>query len=203
MNNQVLVQSILNAMQAAITKHGLDLMQTYPDDLLVHDKSMLDRMAVPGAKLAWMAGHCHTHLVNLGLHPDENLTVGYLTNLTSADRFYVIDVKHGEKFSMVEVNRKEFAALSSTAVHYERQGDKADFWLMRQKNRVGHIALKSVGTLHQPKFAATITPVAGISGLDRAALELWCSKAATEIAHSLFVCYEVNWGESYQIPVAA
>lgn len=201
--NNGMVQTILNAMQQVILKHGLELLQRYPDDLLVHDKAVLDRTVVPGAKIAWMVGHCHTHIVPLGLHPKENLNVEYLTNMASEDRFFVLNIGQGEKFSMADVDRKAFAALSNTAVPYERQGPASDFWLHRQKNKIGYVALKNVGTLNEAKVAATITPVVGISGIDRAALELWCQHAIVEMARTLFVRSEVTWAEPLLLEKAA
>ena len=189
-----MVSSIMDAMQDAIRKYGLKLLERYPNDLLVHDKATLEEYAVPGAKIAWMVGHSHTHIAPLGLHADENETVTYLTNLANDDRFYIIKV-HPGRFTMGEINREQFAALKFTPVHYTRQGSVEGFWLIRGKERVGHIALQNVGTLHEPKVSATITPVAGINTFDRSALEKWCQKAVVEMAHTLFVRQEVTWAE--------
>lgn len=187
-----MVLSIIDAMQDVIQKHGLQLLERYPSDLLVHDKAALEEYAVPGAMIAWMVGHSHTHIVLLGLHDDENKTVTYLTNMGNDDRFYVIKV-HSGRFTMSEVSREQFAAMKSTHVPYARQGSVGNFWLVRGKERVGHIALQNIGTLHQAKVSATITPVAGINALDRSALGKWAQKSIVEMAGTLFVWQEVTW----------
>lgn len=194
-DNHVLVQSILNALQAAIEKYGLKLLQRYPDDLLVYDKGMLERFAVPGAKIAWMVGHSHTHLVPLGLHPKENKNVTYMTNLGNDDKFFELNIRNGS-FSMNETKRENFSALSHTEVPFDRKGDASNFWLYRQTRKIGHIALESVGNYQERIIKAVITPVDGIASLERAALEMWCTHAIVEKAGTLFVHSEVSWAET-------
>jgi len=197
------VQEILERMQAVITIYGLKVLQRYPDDLLIHDKSMLERFAVPNATIAWMVGHSHTHLVALGLHPSENQKVGYLTNLANEDRFFVLHIGHGQRIKMDEIDRLRFAALSNTPVPYARKGDAGNFWLYRQQTKLGHVAIEQVGTWQNRKAIATITPVTGISAHERAALAIWCSYAVTEITGTLFVRSEINWCEPIDIAQAA
>ena len=203
MGNQINVKAILNGMLAAIAKYHLEVMQRYPDDLLVHDKAMLERVAVPGARIGWMVGHSHTHLVALGFHPAENLHVTYLTNLAPEDRFYVLNLRHGGSIQMQELDRQGFAALSSTAVSYHRKGDASNFWLYCQNRKIGHVVLKSVGTRQDRRIHATITPKQDISGHERVALGIWCSNAVTEMAGSLFVRSTVTWADAIEIALAA
>ncbi len=201
--NRAIVQSILESMQAIVKKYGLELLQRYPNDLLVHDKAMLERVAVPGAKIAWMVGHCHTHLVCLGFNPKENMNVEYLTNLGSDDHFFVLTIGTGNRFTMHEVDRKEFIALSSTAVPYQRKGDASNFWLYRQSSKLGHIAIEQVGTWQDRIAKARITPLEGITAHERAALGIWCSYAITEVAGTLFVRSQISFAEPIQVAQAA
>ena len=201
--NQNRVQSILDAMQAAISKYGLELMQRYPNDLLIHDKAMLERLAVPDATIAWMVGHSHTHLVSMGFHPEENLNVTYLTNLANEDRFFVLNIGHGDKFNMDEIDRNRFATLSKTPVPYQRKGGAANFWLYRHNVKIGYVAIEQVGSWQEPKAKATITPISGISEHGRAALGLWCSYAITELAGTLFSRSEISWAEPIEEARAA
>lgn len=201
-NKEVLVQSIINAMEVVIGEHNLDLLNRYPSDLYVHDRAALEEYAVDGMKIAWLVGHSHTHLVPLGLHKGANDGVEYLTNLANDDRFYLIKVKQGS-FTMSEVNRDMFAALKFTPVLYSREGSAEAFWLKYGKERVGYIALKQVGTMNEPKVHATITPVAGSSAKDRSALQKWCQQSIVELARSLFVQQEVEWADPVRIAHAA
>jgi len=89
----VMTQMIINAMKTQINKYGLELLTgPYKNDLLVHDRAMLERYALPGFKIAWMVGVSHTHLFPLGINQEENDCVTYVTNLSSNDRFFVIDI---------------------------------------------------------------------------------------------------------------
>jgi hypothetical protein len=190
-------------MQAVITIYRLEVLQRYPDDLLVHDKSMLERIAVPGATIAWMVGHSHTHLVAMGLHSVENLNVTYLTNLASEDKFFVLNIGQGHSIKMSEIDRQQFAALSNTSVPYERRGDSSNFWLYRQRSKLGHVAIEQIGPWQDRKCVATITPVTGISAHERAALAVWCSYAITELTGTLFARREIGWTEPIAIAQAA
>jgi hypothetical protein len=203
MHNQTAVEFILSAMQAAITKYQLEVLQRYPDDLLVHDKAMLERLAVPGARIAWMVGHCHTHLVALGFHPDENQHVSYLTNLANEDRFFVLSIGHSDHIQMKELDRQSFTGLSSTPVPYQRRGDASSFWLMRNNVKVGHVALAQLGNWQDRLINATLTPMAGISAHERAALGVWAGYAVTELAGSLFVRSVLNWAEQIEVVAQA
>lgn len=203
MKNQFVVESVLNAMRRFIAKYKLEVMQRYRDDLLVHDRAMLERLAVPGARIAWMVGHCHTHMVALGFHPDENLHVQYLTNLANEDRFYVLNIGNGDRIQMQELDHQAFAGLSSTAVPYQRKGDASNFWLMRNNAKVGHVALEQTGHWQDRQITATLTPMAGISAHEIAALEIWAGYAVTELAGTLFIRSKLNWAEPIEVAQAA
>lgn len=194
-----LVDKVIEAMLEKIQQHGLELMQRYPDDLLKHDRYSLEKHAVPGAKIAWMVGHSHTHLVVLGLHAKENEGVTYLTNLANDDRFYVISFSGGEQFSLKEVDREGFKLLASTYIPYKREGSASDFWLLHGKERIGHIAIERTGTMNEPRVEAVITPVSGISRLDHSALDMWCNKATVEVTHSLFVRSSTTWADPLKL----
>ena len=181
-------------MQEIVAKAGLALMSHYPDDLLVFDRAILEKHALPGSKIGWCVGDLHTHMTVLGVHPGENECVGYHTNLGSKDRFYLLTVGQ-EQFAIVEQSRDAYAALSRTAVPYEKQGNPSCFWVKRAQRDIGCIALESTGTYEAPVETATIAPVEGISRQERAALELWCQYGIMEKARTLFARAIVNWAE--------
>ena len=188
MANTTLVDRIIEAACKEIEKYSLKLLQHYPDDLLVHDRCALEEYAFGGAKIAWMVGHCHTHLVLLGVHPKENYGVTYLTNLANDDRFYEISISpSGSDFTMKEVTREQFVALSKVRVPYTRDGKATGFWLVRDGTRVGTVTSESIGDLCRPAYRSTITPVAGITDQDLSALQMWCQKSVVEAAGTLFV----------------
>ena len=202
--NKALVERLIEAAKKEIEKYSLELLTRYPDDLLVHDKSAIERYAVAGARIGWVVGHSHTHLVALGIHPGTNQEVKYLTNLANDDRFYEIKVSaSGDDFTMKEITREDFAGLATTHVPYKRDGGKTGFWLVRDGRRVGSVMSESIGNLCSPKYRATITPVAGISDADKAALEMWCQKSIVEDCGTLFVRSVVEVASPIQLANAA
>ncbi len=185
------VDLILTAMLAQIELHGLALMQRYPNDLLLHDRAILERAAHPGAVLGWMVGHSHTHTIPLGLHVEENKYVTYLTNLSSEDRFYVLRVDEKSDFSLKEITREGFRALAVTPVAYHRNGTAQSFWIFKEDDKIGYCSIVSTGEFRARKFIATITLVDGVGALDIAALYTWVSYSVVEIAGTLFCKYEI------------
>jgi len=198
-----IAKNINETMQGLIRQHGLEVLERYPKDVTVHDLAFLEWAAKPGAVIAWMVGHCHSHIVLLGLSQKENQNVTYLTNLASEDRFYVIKVDKAGVFTFKELDRTVFADLSNTPVPYKREGEVSDFWLTRNDSRVGHIHVDKVGDWQELRYQITATPVAGITELDLAALNHWCNQSAVEAAHSLFVSYEVIWAKESRNLLAA
>lgn len=195
MSNENLVNRLIDAMKQQIETYGLELLQRYPNDLLVHDRSVLERFATAGASIAWMVGHCHTHIVCLGLHQKENEMTAYLTNMGNDDRFYLIRIHTDDNFTFKEVDRKQFAALSNTPVSYSMDGVPEAFWLLRGNDRLGYCKVERTGTMQDLIHNVTITPVAGASALDIAALTMWSEKAAVKVAGSLFVRTVTTWAE--------
>lgn len=196
---QHLVDSILQSMHNEIERHGLKVLAHYPDDLLVHDRAILARAAVSGAKIAWMVGHSHTHIVQLGLHSKENELVDCLTNLSSEDRFYLVRV--GAAFTITELDRADFANLERTPVPYCREGIATNFRLNRGNRLVGHCTATHIGDWQKPVYQAKIAPCGDASDLDVAALQLWSERGIVEAAGTLFVQSEITLVE--RMPMAA
>lgn len=188
----VIVQQIINALEAKITQYGLEVLTRYPDDLYKHDRAMLERHAHPGAKIAWMVGHCHTHFCVLGVHPDENVGVTYLTNLASEDRFFVINVGQ-ESHRLSEMNRDAFKALATTPVPFKASGSATSYYLSNKGRRIGHVALEPVGGWQDRSYRVLITPVAGIMDADHSALEIWAAKSVVKVSGSLFTRFTIEW----------
>lgn len=191
------VNNIITALEDVIAKHQLELLQRYPDDLRVHDRHSLEKFAHAGASIAWMVGHSHTHIVILGIHPNENELVGYLTHLANDDRFYLISVARDD-FTLKEITREAFAELNRTPVPYRREGTADSFWLFNGDRRIGHCAIT-----RNSGYEATLTPVAGASELEKGAMLIWSEKACVELAHSLFFQSTVTWADEIRLPMAA
>jgi hypothetical protein len=195
-NKKSIADRIVDAMLAEVKKYGLELMERYPNDLMVHDLETLGRIAVPGAQLAWVCGDSHTHLVVLGVHEEQNSLIGAFLNMSSRDRFYRIKVGHSG-FRMEELSRDVFAALERTPLQYRAVGQIKDggVCLMRGNERIGAIGIESRGTFQDRWYQVTVQPDAGISAMDRGALDVWARRIPVEVAHTLFVRFNVEWVE--------
>jgi len=194
---EAFVESIIQIMLSFIKKHGLRLMETYPADLLLHDRAFLEKMALPGANIAWMVGDMHSHIVPLGFERGNNELVHALTNLANNDKFYSIKVSANNRVAFKEMSRDEFKDMSKTPVAYSMScSDGSDFNLMCNDNVIGHIKVESIGSFYAPMMRCTVTPMEGISLLDKAALEFWAGYAITKTAGSLFVKSKTFWNEA-------
>lgn len=198
-----MIQAIIDAFKHEILKHGLELLQRYPKDLDI-DLAMLERFASPGLKYAWMVGDSHTHSAALGVHQKLNELPTYVTRLANNDRFYLLSIGNGhEQFTLKELDHDAFAALVNTPIPYKMVGSFDSFWLYRNESRVGSCILTREGTYEKPTYKIALTPMAGISKLDRAALEEWGQQAVVKKAGSLFAYSRVEWQDEIKLQLAA
>lgn len=198
-----MIQAIIDAFKREIVKHGLELLQRYPKDLEI-DMAMLERFAHPGLQYAWMVGDSHTHAAPLGIHPKLNDLPTYVTRLANNDHFYLLTVGHGPaEFTLKEVDRIAFAALAHTPIPYKMIGTVDSFWLYRKDSRVGTCVVTREGTYEKPVYKIALTPMAGISTMDREALQEWGHEAVTKKAGSLFAQSRVEWLEPIEMALAA
>jgi hypothetical protein len=198
-----MIQAIIDAFKHEILKHSLELLQRYPKDLDV-DMVMLERFVSPGLKYAWMVGDSHTHSAPLGVHQKLNELPTHVTRLANNDRFYLLSVGNGpEQFVLKEVDRDAFAALVNTPIPYKMVGSFDSFWLYRNESRVGSCILTREGTNEKPTYKIALTPMAGISKLDRAALEEWGQQAVVKKVQSLFAYSRVEWQDEIKLQLAA
>lgn len=194
------VDRLIEAMSGEISRHGLNVLSRYPDDLLVHDRAVLSWAAVPGMRIAWLAGDSCTHIVPLELHDHETDLVSALLNMSSRDRFYMIKIGHDD-FVISEVTREAFSQFAKLPSKYLAEGSKHGFWLKRRadKSPVGTIEVVSEGNWQNIVHKARIAPIAGISQMDEAALNVWCSHAVRNIAGTLFAKSEVTWVDPIRV----
>jgi len=193
-----MIEQLIQSMQTFIERCGLVLMQHYPNDLLVHDRSMLETHAHPGAVFGWVVGDLHTHMVPLGLHPRLNEEILHLTRLSSRDCFFVvrIDPRLASGFHIQQLDGQMFEQLSLTHVPYGMVGSPSSFCLRRDGRPVGRVAIECCGTYDDRIYRATIVPDASATALDRAALATWTQRSICAQAGSLFVRTELHWTES-------
>lgn len=198
-----MIQAIIEAMKQEIAKYKLEVLQHYPKDLEI-DMATLERFAHPGMKIAWMVGDSHTHIAPLGVHQKLNEIPTYLTRLANNDRFYVLSIGHGPaQFTLKEITRNEFSALVYTTIPYKSVGPVEAFWLYRNNARVGTCVLTREGTYEKPVYKISLTPMGGISQIDREALKEWGQQAVTSKSGSLFSYSQVEWMASIDMPLAA
>lgn len=197
-----MIDSLLQSMQRLIVANRLQIMQTYPNDILIHDRRYLDHHAVPGATIAWVVGDLHSHMTFLGVHPEENQRVTWLSRLSAGDKFFRIDVTWGGSFHIVEMNREKFEALALTKVRYAANGPTDSFALMRDTQKIGAVSLSSHGAWESRAWKVGITQ-ATTSRMDRIALQMWADYAVNKAAQSLFAKREFIWSNVSALKVVA
>lgn len=199
-----IANNIIDAMLVEIERYKLELLQRYPNDLLVVDRNELSRSAHAGTKFCWMVGDSHTHLARMGIHPKRNEYPTFLINLSNNDRFYVIDVaRNGESFTLKEVTREFFPSLARTPIPYKRVGSASGFWLYKNDSRIGTVTITRTGTDEKPIYDTKLAVMAGTSAADKVALEDWAMQAAVEMAGTLFVNSRFTWKDSIELALAA
>lgn len=178
---------IIQQMQALIAQHGLQLMQSYANDLLTHDRRILDDLEDSSCTVGWCVGHSHTHMAVLGLHPEMNDMVNTYVRLAHEDRFYKLTLKQGKDFSLVEVKRADFPALSSTPVPYTKTGDGLDFTLHKAGTALAHVSIKmKMSENYRPSYHFSFRPLVKLNSVDKAALEMWADYTLRHNAGTMF-----------------
>lgn len=197
-----LVEATINRMCGLIMKHGLKLLETYPNDLLVIDRGVLERAAHPGASIAWMVGDMHTHTYPLGIHRELNRGVTYVTNLCNSDRFFRIDFGATPgSMRFTELDRAAFAALANAPVPYRTEGELLEFDLYNGLRMVGSCKITCTDRIAR-RYSVAITPVADITAIDRCALYEWSGEAVCNHG-TLFAKWELTWNDAVTEPLAA
>lgn len=194
-----MIEAAIQLMLAEIERHGLQVIQRYPDDVLVHDRAVLEQFGHPGSTVAWMVGDLHSHIVPLGIHPLLNKTVTYLTDMASNDRFYLLEFSRSGAVVIKPIDRKVFAELSRAAIPYTTKGTPTNFSLYREASRLGHCMLADEGTCAAPLMLVTITPRHDIQPIDKAALEEWARQGVTQHTGTLFAKSKLHWNESVSL----
>lgn len=190
-----MIEAAIKLMLAEIERHGLQVIQRYPNDVLLHDRAVLEQYGHPGSTVAWMVGDMHSHIVPLGIHPLLNKFVTYLTDLASNDRFYILEFSRSGEVGIKPIARKVFAELSRTGIPFTSKGAPTNFSLYRETSRLGHCMLTDEGTCAAPLMLATITPRHDIRPIDKAALEEWARQAVTQHTGTLFAKSKLHWNE--------
>lgn len=196
-----LVDRMIEAMRAEIEKHGLEVMQRYPNDILIHDRNMLLCNAAPGSRFAWTVHDTSSHLAVLGIHPDLNSDINAFVNHSDRQRFYELRVNHGS-FSLNEIDERAFLSLRHVSVPYHSTG-RGSFRLLRGDTVVGHVRLDDVGNWQDRRYKVTITPDAQATARDLVALDAWSVRETVRLAGTLFVRSTMDWIEPQALRQAA
>jgi hypothetical protein len=188
-----MIQEMIDAMQQEVVRHGFELMQRYPRDLLVHDRAILTQYAKPGAVIAWVIGHCHSQAVAVGIHEMEHSVLTTLAKQSRADQFYRLDCA-ADGFELTAIARDEYLALSNTPIPYRATRNPKNFILSRNGFAVGHCQITppdyrvSQDRIH----TLELTPTRNASPLDLAALECYGRQALRKI-EDCFAHLEIVW----------
>lgn len=201
------VTSIIDAMKSIIAIHGLELMQRYPNDLLVHDRRILENLDNTTCTIAWCVGHSHTHMSVMGIHPEENDMVNCYANLGSTDKYYKVVLSGKEDYKLTEMERSEFLKLASIRIPYSMKGSNWDFNLLKDQVSIARVSVEVAGPYMARIFNISYQPVVSLTDIDRRAVEKWAYKCIANQTGTLFCKVGTEtWHslpESKQAPIVA
>jgi hypothetical protein len=140
-------------------------------------------------------GQYHTHIVFLGLEPENNEMVHCFTNLSAGDKFYLIKIGQSDY---------SFQGGGSQAVRRPRQyqnpvphaGYGERFHAVQRFMSSCSLRHQRHGSYENVVFKSKITAFESLHKLDRYAVELWCNRKISEASGSVFSKRELDWQES-------
>ena len=188
-----MIQKIIDVMQQEIVRHGFELMQRYPRDLLVHDRAILTQYAKPGAVIAWVIGHCHSQAVAVGIHQQEHSLLTALAKQSRSDQFYRLECA-ADTFELTHITRDDYLALSHTPIPYLATRNPKNFVLSRNGIAVGQcqITPPDYRVSKDRTHTLALTPTCSATALDLAALECYGRQALRKI-EDCFAHLEIVW----------
>jgi hypothetical protein len=186
-------QAALRQMVDVVKQHRLELLQRYPDDLMISDLGYLKRYARPGVVFAWCVGDCHSHLTMLGFTKADTELVSALTNLANNDRFFRIRCL-SDDVVLDALSREQFSALATTPVPYQVKNTTEGITFWRHDEPIGAALIRRL--LPEPQqsnasYEAIITPKYGVTEVDLAAFEAATCRRIHELG-SLFAFYNIT-----------
>lgn len=191
-----MIQKMIDAMQKEVERHGFELLQRYPRDLLVHDRAILAQYAKPGAIIAWVIGHCHSQAVAVGIHEMEHSLLTTLAKQSRTDQFYRLDCGN-DHFKLTSITREDYLALCNTPIPYTATRNPKNFVLSRNGINVGHcqVTPPDYRVSRDRIHVLELTPTRNASPLDLAALECYGRQSIRKI-EDCFAQLEVVWHPS-------
>lgn len=190
--------SVVEILRNKVKECGLTLLDHYPADLETHDRKTIEMFLLNGFSVAWCVGNYHTHCFPLGIHPEDNLCVTYVTQLSGSDCYFALRYdKKAEKLSVIAKSREQFNALQSTPVAFKRVGQADSFLLTRGNRELAQVNLrrKHSGTYG---YNATIVRVDSKPN-EVPVIERWAFRSAVELGHTLFMGIDVTWKERVRV----
>ncbi len=186
---------IIEWLKAFIERNKLDVLKQYPNDLLVHDRRQLEKLAMPGMRFGWKADHSSTHIITIGVHLKEMKLISTLVNLTSASKYLEIFIPYAGPVEYTEHTAESFAKLESNEVPFRSAGNLTDFTVYRGSQKLGRIVITDKGYLDgstTKTFAARIHPDEFGSVKDQPVLQLWAEHGVTAAAQTFFVNSDIQ-----------
>ena len=182
------------AMEKIISDNGFGVTQRYPKDRVL-DLEIIRSVENSAAQIGWCVGDSHTHIVILGVHPENNEMVDCFTKLSSTDKFYRLSLTGSEDFKLTEVSRAEFSALKSTPIAYSKRAalDQLDFAFFKHDKPIANVNIRSTGTFANRQFEVTFEPLEYMTAIDKRAAEAWANKTICAHIHSLWFSWELVW----------
>lgn len=193
MNTKNRTDRLIAAMTSLVQSHGFQLMETYPNDLLIHDRHVLEQFEGHSGILGWCLGDTHTHICTLGIHPDENEAVSHLLNLGSKDRFYKIVLNGSEDFKIVEQTPEQFSNLKHIPIPYTCSGYELSFTCSYKEAPIAQCNIAILGSFQNRAYVAHLKALKPLSIVEKMAVEYFAYHAIRKYSGTLFFKAESQW----------
>lgn len=193
MNTQTRTDRLIAAMISLVHSHGFQLMETYPNDLLIHDRNVLEKYEGHSGILGWCLGDTHTHICTLGIHPNENEAVSHLLNLGSKDLFYKIVLNGSEDFKIVEQTPEQFKNLMHIPIPYTCFGSELSFHCSYKEAPIVQCIIEIKGSFRDRMYVAHLKALKPLSIVEKMAAEYFAYHAIRTHSGTIFFKAESHW----------
>lgn len=129
---------IINEFKRIIQKNDFQLLKLYPSDL-DSDQRILAKLEGWTGTVGWCIGDTHSHMAVLGVVDSMNDMVENYVDLAKSDKFYKVELRAGNDFRVIQLDKTQYLDLKKTPILYSFKGNSTDFEVQdKQGNTLAH-----------------------------------------------------------------
>jgi hypothetical protein len=183
------VKPVVQKLLDIIKHHKLEVMEHYPNDVLVCDAEMLEKAWFPGARIAWAASTSSTQLIvlNTGSKSTREMLQAIGSYSMSYKVWYLLS-NVGGKVVAKELTAEQFATLEDDSTLTTKQIERGRYQILENGAPVAGVTCtyqKCEDGSHNPPLLVEVTSEVA-RPLIRAKIQLLANDLATKFHGSLF-----------------